>query len=71
MSLYRKQPVWGKKQKSTLNRIKSILEGPIIKGVKLIYNKEEKLQKTKPHNRIDYERQFSENRKNKEWKKNW
>lgn len=71
MSLYRKQPVWDSKQKSKLTRIKSILEGPIIKGVKPIYNKEEKLQKTKPHNRVDYERQFSENRKNKEWKKNW
>lgn len=52
-------------------RIGSIFEGPIIKGCKPILNQQEKLEQSKPHNRIDYERQFSENRKNKEWKKNW
>ncbi len=71
MSYYQKRKLWDPHQKGRLQKIKSILEGPIIKGIKPIYSKEEKLQKIKPHNRIDYERQFSENRKNKEWKKNW
>lgn len=69
MSLYRKQPLMNE-QVARFNKIKSILDGPVIKGVKL-QDPSETLYKTKPRNRIDYERQFTKNRKNLEWKNNW
>lgn len=52
-------------------RIGSIFDLPIIKGCKPILNQQEKLEQSKPHNKADYERQFSKNKKNEEWKKNW
>lgn len=52
-------------------RIGSIFDLPIIKGVKPILDQQEKLEQSKPHNRQDYERQFSKNKNNKEWKNNW
>lgn len=68
MSLYHKQMVAGLEK---YKRIKNILDGPIIRGCKPIYNKDEKLARSKPKNRYDYERQFSKNKGNEEWKKNW
>lgn len=52
-------------------RVSSIFSLPIIKGCKHILDQQEKLEQSKPHTRQDYERQFSENKKNKEWKNNW
>ena len=52
-------------------RISSIFDLPIIKGVKPILDQQEKLEQSKPHNRFDYERQFTKNKKNEEWKNNW
>ena len=70
MSLYRKQYI-PKSAIDKYNKIKNILDGPIIRGVKPIYNKDEKLERTKPKTRFEYERQFSENKHNKEFKRNW
>ena len=69
MSLYRKQPLM-KNQVDKFNKIRSILDGPVIKGVKL-QDPSERLYRTKPKNRFEYERQFTKNRKNLEWKNNW
>jgi len=71
MSYYQKRSLWDPKQKARLNRIKNILDGPIIRGVKNIYNEDEKLLRSKPHNRFEYQRQFTKNKNNLEWKNNW
>ncbi len=71
MSYYDKRTLWDPKQKDRLSRIQNILEGPIIRGVKNILTQEEKMHQSKPKNRQEYERQFTNNKKNKEWKNNW
>ena len=44
-----------KNQVNKFNKIKSILDGPVIKGVKL-KDPSETLYNTRPKNRIEYER---------------
>ena len=71
MSVYLKRRLWEEEQKKRLDSIWSKLNGPIIRGVKHIYSEDEKLQRSKPKNRLDYQRQFTKNKNNLEWKNNW